>query len=74
MVRGLPVESILLDNVGQSRLVGEEEGQVRGQDTVLHVTQHLHGIGVKDRQKKRAIKEVKGVNYKNGTKLNRKLI
>ena len=41
VIRDLPAERVLLDNVGQSGLVGEEEGQVGGQDAVLHVTQHL---------------------------------
>ena len=45
MVRVLPVEGVLLDDVGEPRLVGEEEGEVGGQDAVFHVTQHLgHGV------------------------------
>ena len=41
MVWVLPVERVLLHNVGQARLVGEEESQVGGQDAVLHVAQNL---------------------------------
>jgi hypothetical protein len=41
MIWYVPAEAVLLDNVGQPGLVGEEEGQIRGQDAVLHVTQHL---------------------------------
>ena len=40
MVWVLPVERVLLHNVGQARLVGEEESQVGGQDAVLHVADH----------------------------------
>ena len=41
MVWLVPVKHIVLHNVGQPGLVGEEEGQVGGQDAVLHVPQHL---------------------------------
>ena len=41
MVRAVPAEGVGLDDVGQPGLVREEEGQVRGQDAVLHVPQHL---------------------------------
>ena len=40
MVWVFPVERVLLHNVGQARLVGEEESQVGGQDAVLHVADH----------------------------------
>ena len=44
VIRNVPAEGVLLDDVGQPRLVGEEEGQVRSQDAVLHIPQHLHHI------------------------------
>ena len=37
----VPAECALLEDGGHPRLVGEEEGQVRGQYAVLHVPQHL---------------------------------
>ena len=37
----VPAEGALLEDGGHPRLVGEEEGQVGGQDAVLHVPQHL---------------------------------
>ena len=37
VVRDVPAEGVLLDDVGQPGLVREEEGQVGGQDTMLHV-------------------------------------
>ena len=40
MVWVIPVERVLLHNVGQARLVGEEESQVGGQHAVLHVADH----------------------------------
>ena len=36
-----PRELVFLHDVGQLRLVGEEEGEVGGEDAVLHVAQHL---------------------------------
>ena len=41
MVRAVPAEAVGLNDVGQPGLVGEEKGQVCGQDAVLHVPQHL---------------------------------
>ncbi len=41
MVGYVPAEAVLLDDVGQPGFVGEEEGEVGGQDAVLHVPQHL---------------------------------
>ena len=41
----VPAERALLEDCGHPRLVGEEEGQVRGQDAVLHVPQHLQNKG-----------------------------
>jgi hypothetical protein len=37
VVRNVPAEAVLFDDIGETRLVGEEEGQVRRQDAVLHV-------------------------------------
>ncbi len=37
VVRNVPAEAVLFDDIGEARLVGEEEGQVRRQDAVLHV-------------------------------------
>ena len=36
-----PVEAVRVEDVRQPRLVGEEEGEVGGEDAVLHVAQHL---------------------------------
>ena len=36
-----PRELVLLHDVCQLGLVGEEEGEVGGEDAVLHVAQHL---------------------------------
>ena len=36
-----PVEAVRLNDAGQPCLVGEEEGQVGGEDAVLHVPQDL---------------------------------
>ena len=41
MVRDGPVEGVLLDNVGQPRFVGEEHGEVSGEDGLLHHIQSL---------------------------------
>jgi hypothetical protein len=38
VVRNVPAEAVLFDDIGEARLVGEEEGQVRRQDAVLHVS------------------------------------
>ncbi len=38
VVRNVPAEAVLLDDIGEARLVGEEEGQIRRQDAVLHVS------------------------------------
>ena len=35
-----PVEGVLLDNIGQPCLVGEEESEVGGEDAVLDVADH----------------------------------
>jgi hypothetical protein len=37
VVRNVPAKAVLFDDIGEARLVGEEEGQVRRQDAVLHV-------------------------------------
>ena len=41
MVTDAPVKLILLHDVGQTRLVGEEEGEVGGEDGLLHHVQRL---------------------------------
>ena len=45
MVWVFPIKGVLLDNVGEPGLVGEEEGEVGGEDAVLHVADHLGGQG-----------------------------
>ena len=40
MIRVFPVEGVLLDNIGQPCLVGEEESEVGGKDAVLDVADH----------------------------------
>ena len=44
MIRHIPTERALLQDGRHPRLVGEEEGEVRGQDAVLHVSQHLRNL------------------------------
>lgn len=41
VVRQVPREGVVLQDVGESGLVGKEEGQVGGQDAVLDVAQDL---------------------------------
>ena len=41
MIRNVPREGVLLEDVGQPGLVGEEQGQVGGQNAVLDVAQDL---------------------------------
>ena len=41
VIRDCPVKTVLLHNVGQASLVGEEQGQVGGEDGLLHHVQHL---------------------------------
>ena len=41
MIRDVPVELVLLHDVCQPRLVGEEEGEVGGEDGLLHHVQRL---------------------------------
>ena len=43
-----PIKGVLLDNVGEPGLVGEEEGEVGGEDAVLHVADHLGWSGVRE--------------------------
>lgn len=48
MIRNVPAEGVLLDDVAESGLVGEEEGQVGREDAVLHVPQHLGSSLIQD--------------------------
>ena len=41
MIRDLPVKHVVLHNVRQLRLVGEEQGQVGGEDGLLHHVQNF---------------------------------
>ena len=46
MIWHIPAESALLQYGGHPRLVGEEEVEVRGQDAVFHVAQHLRNLRI----------------------------
>ena len=41
VIGDVPVKLLLLHNVGQPRLVGEEHGQVGGEDCLLHHVEHF---------------------------------
>ena len=41
VIGDVPVKLLLLHNVGQPRLVGEEHGQVGSEDGLLHHVQHV---------------------------------